>query len=64
MAKTIRDLVKLQFLFLLRVRKYTLPAGNRQMVTIQFRRRDVRFHKNGQVLDHKKSNADLAEADA
>eukprot|EP00957_Ditylum_brightwellii_P026094 1972604-Ditylum_brightwellii.AAC.1 len=25
--------------------------------------RDVRFHKNGQVLDHEKNNANLAEAD-
>eukprot|EP00957_Ditylum_brightwellii_P096982 7385583-Ditylum_brightwellii.AAC.1 len=64
MAKTIRDLVQLQFLFLLRVGEYTLPAGNRQTITIQFRRRDVRFHKKGQVLDHEKSNANLAEADA
>eukprot|EP00957_Ditylum_brightwellii_P136127 10381375-Ditylum_brightwellii.AAC.1 len=64
MAKTICDLVQLQFLFLLQVREYTLPAGNRQNLTIQFRRRDVCFHKNGQVLDHKKNNANLAEADA
>eukprot|EP00957_Ditylum_brightwellii_P136126 10381374-Ditylum_brightwellii.AAC.1 len=64
MAKTICDLVQLQFLFLLRVREYTLPTGNRQTLTIQFRCRDVCFHKNGWVLDHARNKADLAEADA
>eukprot|EP00957_Ditylum_brightwellii_P131028 9994619-Ditylum_brightwellii.AAC.3 len=64
MTKTIQDLVQLQFLFLLRVGQYTLPAGSRQILTIQFRQKDVCFSKNGHVLDHTRDTAVLTDADA
>ena len=59
----IADLIELQFLFLLRVGEYTMPAVGTTTRTIQFSREDVTFWKDQRVLSHHLSFAELSQAD-
>lgn len=47
----VADLCNFVSFFLLRVGEYTMPVTWRCMRTIQFRVRDVRFYRNGLILD-------------
>ena len=60
----IADLIQLQFLFLLRVGEYTMPAAGTKTRTIQFSREDVVFWRGQQRLPHHLPLADLMTADA
>ena len=59
----IADLIELQFLFLLRVGEYTMPAIENSTRTIQFSREDVTFWKNQRPLSHHEPLAELMTAD-
>jgi hypothetical protein len=60
----ISDLLTLAFFFLLRPGEYTMPTSRTRTRTVQFRRQDVRFFKDGLVLPHTTSVALLRQADA
>ena len=60
----VNDLVELQFLFLLRVGGYSIPATSRKTRTVQFRRKDIVFRQNGHILPHRTPVHLLARADS
>jgi integrase len=63
-ALAIADLLTLAFFFLLRPGEYTMPSTRTRTRTVQFRRQDVRFFRDGQVLPHTAPLALLRQADA
>jgi integrase len=63
-ARAIADLLTIAFFFLLRPGEYTMPTSRTKTRTVQFRRQDVRFFKNGTILPHSASLATLRTADA
>jgi hypothetical protein len=64
LARAISDLLTLAFFFLLRPGEYTMPTSRTRTRTVQFRRQDVRFFKNGSILPHSSSLDTLRDADA
>jgi integrase len=58
------DLITIAFFFLLRPGKYAMPTSRTKTRTVQFRRRDVRFFKDGEVVPHSVSLASLRAADS
>jgi integrase len=60
----IADLLTIAFFFLLRPGEYTMPTSKSRTRTVQFRRKDVRFFKQGNVLPHNTPLAELRTADA
>jgi hypothetical protein len=63
-ADAISDLLTIAFFFLLRPGEYTMPSARTKTRTVQFRRGDVRFFRNGVVLPHSAPLATLLQADA
>jgi hypothetical protein len=65
LAQAIADLLAIAFFFLLlRPGEYTMPTTKTKTRTVQFRRKDVRFFKNGNILPHSSSLETLRGADA
>jgi integrase len=64
LACAIADLLTIAFFFLLRPGEYTMPSARTKTCTVQFRRQDVRFFRNGQVLPHSAPLETLRQADA
>jgi integrase len=62
-ACAIADLLTIAFFFLLRLGEYTMPSGRRKTRTVQFRRQDIRFFKNGAILPHNTPLTALKDAD-
>jgi hypothetical protein len=63
-AQAVGDLTNIAFYYLLRVGEYTYTHSKAQRRTKQFRVRDVKFWKNGQVLPLDSGPAILLSADA
>ena len=63
-GRAIADLLTIAFFFLLRPGEYTMPTSHTKTRTVQFRRQDVRFFKNGTILPHSSPLALLRTADA
>jgi hypothetical protein len=63
-ACAIADLLTIAFFFLLRPGEYTMPSARTKTRTVQFRRQDVRFFKNGAILPHCTPLPELRQADA
>jgi hypothetical protein len=64
LSRAIADLLTMAFFFLLRPGKYTMSTSRTRTRTVQFRRQDVRFFKDGHILPHSSSLATLRDADA
>jgi integrase len=64
LARAIADLLTIAFFFLLRPGEYTMPTTKTKRRTVQFRRKDVRFFKAGNILPHSSSLETLRGADA
>jgi integrase len=62
-ASAIADLLTIAFFFLLRPGEYAMTSSRSKTRTVQFRRQDVRFFKNGTVLPHSTPLAELQTAD-
>jgi integrase len=60
----IADLLSIAFFFLLRPGEYTMPTSRSRTRTVQFRRKDVRFFKQGNILPHNTPLDELRTADA
>jgi hypothetical protein len=58
------DLLTIAFFFLLRPGEYTMPTTRTKTRTVQFRRQDIRFFKQGIILPHSAPLAELRNADA
>jgi hypothetical protein len=63
-AQVIADLLTIAFFFLLRPGEYTMPSTRTRTRTVQFRRGDIRFFKDGHILPHSAPLATLLQADA
>jgi hypothetical protein len=64
LAGAISDLLTIAFFFLLRPGEYTMSTARTRTRTVQFRRQDVRFFKEGTILPHSSPIATLRAADA
>ena len=64
LARAIADLLTIAFFFLLRPGEYTMTTSRSRKRTVQFRRQDVRFFKDGNVLPHSTPLETLRQADA
>jgi hypothetical protein len=64
LAQAIVDLLTIAFFFLLRPAEYTMPSARTKTWTVQFRRGDIRFFKDGTILPHSSPLVTLLEADA
>jgi hypothetical protein len=62
-ATAIADLLTIAFFFLLRPGEYAMNSSHSKTRTVQFRRQDVRFFSNGNVLPHSATLAELQKAD-
>jgi hypothetical protein len=62
-ASATADLLTIAFFFLLRPGEYAMTSSRSKTRTVQFRRQDVRFFKDGTVLPHSTPLADLKTAD-
>jgi hypothetical protein len=62
-SQAVADLAVVAFYFLLRVGEYTMPKMGRRTRTVQFRRRDVKFRKDGRVIPHNSPLHVLLQAD-
>jgi hypothetical protein len=62
-ACAIADLLTIAFFFLLRPGEYTMSSGRQKTRTVQFRRQDIRFFKDGSILPHNTPLPQLREAD-
>jgi hypothetical protein len=60
----IADLLTIAFFFLLRPGEYTMPSARSRTRTVQFRRQDIRFFKNGSILPHSTPLQQLRQSDA
>jgi hypothetical protein len=60
----IADLLTIAFFFLLRPGEYTMPTSRSRTRTVQFRRKDVRLFKQGNILPHNTPLDKLRTADA
>jgi integrase len=60
----VADLLTIAFFFLLRPGEYTMPTSRSKTRTVQFRRQDVRFFRNGNILPHSAPLPELRNADA
>jgi hypothetical protein len=63
-AYAVADLLTIAFFFLLRPGEYTMPTARSKTRTVQFRRQDIRFFRNGLILPHSAPLIDLRAADA
>jgi hypothetical protein len=57
------DLIIIAFFFLLRPGEYTMPSARKPTRTVQFRRMDVRFFRNGQIVPHSAPLATLVQCE-
>jgi integrase len=63
-ASALADLLTIAFFFLLPPGEYAMPTWRTKTRTVQFRRQDVRFFFNGQVVPHTVPLATLLQADS
>jgi integrase len=58
------DLITIAFFFLLRPGEYAMPTSRSKTRTVQFRRQDVHFFRNGTVIPHSMPLDVLRQADS
>jgi hypothetical protein len=63
-ATALADLLTITSFFLLRPGEYAMPTSRNKMRTVHFRRQDVRFFSNGQVVPHNVPLDTLRQADS